>query len=84
MSCLYHKYGGLSNLYSLKTPYKFAPKLWKTITKSYKRFGKYLKNQEKRFDIVMFYIGVMFVYLLIPRYRGCLLILSVIARAGDK
>jgi len=39
IACLYHKYGGLSNLQTLKTPYKFAPKLWKTITKSYKRFG---------------------------------------------
>ena len=32
----------------------------------------------------MYYIGVEVVYLLIPRYTGCLLILADIARAGDK
>jgi len=37
----------LSSIQTLKTPYKFAPKLWKTITKSYKRFDKYLKTREK-------------------------------------
>jgi len=36
------------------------------------------------FDIVMFYIEWFDVCLLIPRCTGCLLILGLIARAGDK
>jgi hypothetical protein len=67
-----------------KNPIEKCEKTVRFCSKKYIKVWIILENQEKRFDIVLCIILGELVYLFDPPLRGCLLILAMIAGAGDK
>lgn len=84
-SCLYHKYDGLSSIFTVKNHTNFHQKMWKNLQKNIKRFDKYLKIQEKISILRNLFYAIGFgTYSGSPaKFRGFVMFNSIISLAKN-